>query len=256
MGSKDMLKEKIFARVALGGAGYLEKAAGLARGKGFGSYSVKQEVNLALKALGRTPQLVIDGGGNAGEYAAAVHKRAPMCEIVIFEPAGFNVDRMNRRFKNIPSIRVEANGLSDSARSATLFANEEGSGVASLSRRNLEHLGIEFNHQEEISLVAFDDFWRENLACRPIDLLKLDIEGHELQALHGAEASLLRTKVIQFEFGGCNIDSRTYFQDFYYLLKGLDFEIFRISPIGVEKIRKYSADLESFTTTNFLGVRC
>ena len=50
-----------------------------------------------------------------------------------------------------------------------------------------------------------------------IDLLKLDVEGNELLALKGLSDSIEYIKIIQFEFGGSNIDSRTYFQDFYYL---------------------------------------
>jgi hypothetical protein len=50
-------------------------------------------------------------------------------------------------------------------------------------------------------------------------MVKMDIEGHELTALKGFGAALDVARVLQFEFGGCNIDSRTYFQDFWYFLK-------------------------------------
>ena len=46
-----------------------------------------------------------------------------------------------------------------------------------------------------------------------IDLLKLDVEGHELYLL-SAKKFISKISVIQFEFGGCNIDTRTYFRDF------------------------------------------
>ena len=66
-----------------------------------------------------------------------------------------------------------------------------------------------------------------------IDLLKLDVEGHELEVLRGGVRMFAqrRVKMVSFEFGGCNIDSRTYFRDFYYFFQenGLQ-DIFRMVP--------------------------
>ena len=59
---------------------------------------------------------------------------------------------------------------------------------------------------------------------------------------------------IQFEFGGRNIDSRTYFQDFYYLLKE-DYYIYRIVKDGLYKIERYKEMYEAFITTNYLAER-
>ena len=63
---------------------------------------------------------------------------------------------------------------------------------------------------------------------------------------------LKEIKIVQFEFGGCNIDSRTYFQDFYYFFTERNFEIYRLSPRGLKKIDKYSESDEIFDTTNFI----
>jgi len=57
---------------------------------------------------------------------------------------------------------------------------------------------------------------------------------------------------IQFEFGGCNIDSRTYFQDFYYLLKD-NYKIYRIVKDGIYPINQYREMYEAFITTNYLA---
>ena len=59
-------------------------------------------------------------------------------------------------------------------------------------------------------------------------------------------------KAIQFEFGGTNIDSRTYFQDFYYLLKE-KYNIYRILQDGLYEIKQYSELQEIFTTINYFA---
>jgi hypothetical protein len=83
----------------------------------------------------------------------------------------------------------------------------------------------------------------------------MDVEGHELDVLQGAELALSNIEIIQFEFGGCNIDTRTFLQDFWYLLSERGYELFRLTPRGIKKITKYTENDEVFSTTNFVAVR-
>ena len=67
------------------------------------------------------------------------------------------------------------------------------------------------NEIEEVNLMRFDNYWDEN---KYIDFVKIDVEGHELEVLEGFGNLIKITKLIQFEFGGCNIDTRTFFKIF------------------------------------------
>lgn len=62
-------------------------------------------------------------------------------------------------------------------------------------------------------------------------------------------------RVLQFEFGGCNIDTRTYFKDFWQLASMEGFIIYRMAPVGLVCIDRYRESDEFFSTTNFLAVR-
>ena len=88
-----------------------------------------------------------------------------------------------------------------------------------------------------------------------LDFVKLDIEGHELDARNGVGEALKFIAVIQFEFGGCNIDTRTFWQDFWYFFKKNNFDLYRITPFGKIKIKKYREIDEFFSTSNFLAKR-
>ena len=55
---------------------------------------------------------------------------------------------------------------------------------------------------------------------------------------------------IQIEFGGCNIDSRTYFRDFWNLLHE-DYSAYRILKDGLWEITNYTERLECFCNTNY-----
>ena len=126
--------------------------------------------------------------------------------------------------------------------------------MASLYNRNLEYRNISFNLSEEITITTIDDFCVSQNILK-IDFLKLDVEGHELNILLGAKNMLDSDKIkfIQFEFGGCNIDSRTYFKDFFTLLNG-KYRIYRILQDGLLEIGYYRETLEIFTTTNFFAI--
>jgi hypothetical protein len=113
---------------------------------------------------------------------------------------------------------------------------------------------ISFEHREEVEAKTLDQYLGLLGPDEKLDLLKLDIEGAELSALAGGKKLLSRTRVVQFEFGGCNIDSRTFFQDFWRIFKALGFKIFRISPLGPVQIVDYQEWDEFFITTNYLAV--
>ncbi len=45
-------------------------------------------------------------------------------------------------------------------------------------------------------------------------LVKMDVEGHELNVLNGRINTLALAQIFQFEFGGCNIDTKVFFKIF------------------------------------------
>jgi FkbM family methyltransferase len=230
-----------------------ERVAAYAQGKGYGTATTKQEVTLLQSLLQTQPKLAIDIGGNVGNYTAELRKRNPSLEIHTFEPSATNIEKLAARFKNDSLVKLVPLALSDEAGPATLFSNEPGSLLGSLTKRKLEHFNIAFDAKEAINTIRFEDYWKTTLQRRQLDMVKIDIEGHELTALNGFGSALDVTKVLQFEFGGCNIDTRTYFQDFWYLFKQQNFDIYRITPLGAEKITRYKESDEYFATTNYIA---
>jgi hypothetical protein len=116
----------------------------------------------------------------------------------------------------------------------------------------LKHIRIKLSHTEQVRITTVDDFCQSNGIDR-IHLLKLDVEGYELKVLEGASRLLAARAIdfIQFEFGGCNIDSRTYFRDFFDMLAP-QYSVYRVVKDGLKEIISYSETLEVFTTTNYL----
>lgn len=232
----------------------IEKIFAFLQGKGYGASSIKQEVKLALQKTINNPRLAIDIGGNVGNYSRALRLKNLDLEIHIFEPSKTNLVKLNNAFSNDPLIIVNHCGISNVECDSILYSDKAGSGFGSLSKRRLDHFGIQFNVSEAIRLIRFEDYWKEKLNSRAIDLVKLDIEGYELQALESFGSALAVTKVIQFEFGGCNIDTKTYFQDFWYFFKEHQFDLYRITPFGLQPLNKYTEMDECFRTTDYVAV--
>jgi len=233
---------------------FIERLGHYFQGKGYGTSTLNQEFTLLSSFLDAKPNLVIDIGGNVGDYSEIVRNQYPLAEIHIFEPSKRNIGLLTAKFSMDESVSIVPFALSNISGSASLYANESGSGLGSLSKRRMEHFGVPFDFEEKVNTKTFEDYWKNELGSRAIDCVKIDVEGHELDVLKGFGQSLTVVRVLQFEFGGCNIDTRTFFQDFWYFFKSYSFDIYRISPLGVQEIVAYSELDEFFSTTNFIAV--
>lgn len=200
--------------------------------------------------------IIFDVGGNAGNYSKALYDFFnSKATIHSFEPSKKTYEIFLDTTKNIKQIIPNNFGFSDIENHQLLYTNADGSGLASIYHRKLGHFGISMDKSEEVKLSTIDAYCQINNIDR-IHFLKLDIEGHELKALNGGAQMINNKKidVIQFEFGGCNIDSRTYFQDFFYFLKD-NYRIFRILKDGLFEIKSYKETYEIFITVNYLAIK-
>lgn len=204
------------------------------------------------------PLTIIDVGANKGQFLALARSilgnRA--YHIHSFEPSPTAFAILAAVNGSAAGVTLNNCGLSRAEGVATLYTNEPASELASLSLRRLDHIDITFTAEGSVQLDTLDTYCTRQAITR-IDLLKLDVEGHELEILHGAvrmfQAGAIRA--VTFEFGGCNIDSRTFFQDFYYFFTERGMKISRITPSGfLVPIERYRESDEQFRTVNYLAV--
>lgn len=203
----------------------------------------------------RTP-VIFDVGANVGSYSALLLQVLGdrPASIHAFEPsrASFEKLRANLGQTNIVFHHI---GFGDKNQTTTLYFDTEEAGLASVYQRRLDHFKITMGLSEEIEIRTIDSFCAEH-GIQRIDFLKLDVEGFELHVLKGAQGMLRNGSInnIQFEFGSGDIDSRTFFQDFFYLLRD-QYTIYRILKNGLYPIHHYQETYEVFITTNYLAKR-
>jgi FkbM family methyltransferase len=226
------------------------------QGKGWGASTTREEASALFNHLGTNPDdkiTVFDVGANVGDYTDAVLQLLSNATVFSFEPSPEAHIILQKRFSNVSQVSLAKVALGKARGKSNLFADASGSPLASLTKRRLDHFGLEFTHSDLVDVVTLDEWCNEN-AIWP-DVIKMDVEGHELDVLKGGENAVANARAVQFEFGGCNIDTRTFFQDFWYFFKTKGFEIWRITPSGLFKQENYSELDECFVTTNYIAFK-
>ncbi len=212
----------------------------------------------ALAASNARP-CIFDVGANVGQFAKLVLREVADVSLSLhsFEPGALAFKKLQDAVGADERATLNNVALGSENGEAILYADRSGSQLASLHKRRLEHAGIEFELSESIDVITLDSYCSSR-EIDQIDLLKIDAEGHELSVLEGGKQMLSEGKVnaVTFEFGGCNIDSRTYFQDFFYFFEDAGMDLFRIHPSGrAIPIPQYREIHEQFRTTNYLALR-
>ena len=223
-------------------------------GKGYKSIGLDDEVKKLKQFLKNEITNAVDAGANYGQYSESLLNAFKVENLYMFEPSLVCFEKLKSKFNTHENIYIINKGLSEIKEDAIFYGQYDGDVGSSLYKRDLNHIDIKFVDLGNINLIKFDTFWKEDMNKEEIDLYKLDIEGNELSALKGSTQALASTKVVQFEFGGASIDSKKFFKDYFYFFKELNFELYRMRPQSLIKIKKYTESEEDFSHSNFLAV--
>jgi len=217
----------------------------------------------------KQPLCVFDVGANEGQFLKLIMESGlthtgggTPFHVHCFEPGHYAYSLLCAFAEKHPDWQKHCTlnnfGLGRQSGDFDLFYPEAGSGWASLTKRETGHLGIDFKYSERVRIYTLDSYCSRN-AISWIDLLKLDVEGHELDILQGGSQMFAsrNIRMASFEFGECHIDTRTYFRDLYSFFKdnGMS-RMYRITPSGyLMPIDQYRFIYEQFLATNFLALR-
>jgi FkbM family methyltransferase len=237
---------------------YGELGSCLIQGKGSGAgWDIASEVAVAASLVKTKSPVLFDVGANFGCWSKQMLDLFPGCsKLVLVEPQPKCLDALAKiHFCNKV---IHPCAVSDHQGKISFFTAEHNQGWVAASlfeRRDTYFSGIQ-QCTSAIPTRTLDDIIEEH-ELSAIDFVKIDVEGAELLVLKGAEASLRcgRIKAISFEFGSGNVNSRTFFRDFWDFLRGYGFCIARILPGGqILKIESYDEDLEYFRgSTNYVA---
>jgi FkbM family methyltransferase len=142
-------------------------------------------------------RVMFDVGANCGFYSLMCCSRDPKLKAVCFEPHPISVSRLQ---KNVAANRLERQisivnaAVGANPGECTLEVSRDSSmAVVSTSSFRL----FETSSKVEVKLVSLDDF-ADTAGLFP-DLMKIDVEGFEVEVLRGAEKCLQRARYLILE---------------------------------------------------------
>ena len=203
-------------------------------------------------------EIVFDIGANIGEWTQEALLINPKATIHCFEPSLYTYEKLvaNTFPENIICNNY---GLSSKKETLPLYIFEDGAGINSLYKRH----GLEKSHnlkpQENLELIhlsTLENYCSEKNVTH-IDFLKIDVEGHELEVFKGGNRLFLNNQIsmIQFEYGGCNIDARVLLKDIFGFFKNKNYNLYKVYPQHLKLHEQYDQTLENFQYPNWVAIK-
>jgi FkbM family methyltransferase len=151
--------------------------------------------------------ILLDVGANIGKYSLMLSNEFPNARIFSFEPNKNTFDILKGNVKDkTECINV---GLGSEMKTGKIYTYADG--VTSSHASIYSDVFKVFHEAEKIvdinfEMITVEDFCAKK-GIKEIDLLKIDTEGNELEVLKGCGKMLSegRIKIIQFEFGECDV---------------------------------------------------
>ena len=137
---------------------------------------------------------VVDIGANRGQFALAARHAFPCAKIVSFEPLSRPANRFRAVFAGNNQISLYQAGIGPEHRRAAIhvsFKDDSSSLLPITSTQQALFPGTGEVGTTEIAIGPLEDFVPADSIEAPA-LLKLDVQGYELEALRGCESLLHR----------------------------------------------------------------
>ncbi len=138
-------------------------------------------------------KIFIDIGAHIGSVVSSVQTHVPSATIIAIEPIPEKVIHLRRSF---PTVQVHQVALGNSEGNVKFFIDTKQSGYSSLSRpANRKAAKI---IEITVSMARLDQLVDSNA----IDVIKIDVEGAELDVLRGSVGTIMRNRpIIMYECG-------------------------------------------------------
>ena len=222
-----------------------------------GNYKCEPEL-LYLHQVLKQDSVFVDIGTNKGIYLYQAEKVIKTGKIYGFEP---NTSLVNYIKPLFPNIEILPLAVSSSTGTSVLHIPKKGNGLQD-TRASLEDMG-DAVEKIEIQTITLDDWANQNNITK-LDLVKIDVEGHEFDSVKGCKIILEKIKpifIIEIELRHAHYPIAAIF-DF---ISGFGYEVFyfdrktlSLRPFEVSQMTDFQKDeyLNDFNTyiNNFIFI--
>lgn len=183
----------------------------------------------------RGQQIFIDVGANIGLYSLAVRRVMRFdARVLAVEPSTETADALREHlaWSGLSGVEVHECALSSTRGSAQLSQQTGDWGKASLARE------LEGHAQTTVQTRTLDEIVEE-AQLPSVDLIKIDVEGHELEVLKGAPETLARFQpslFIEFSPQWMSEEAVNEMVGYFRLLVAQGYGAFQILPDGLVEL--------------------
>jgi len=139
----------------------------------------------------KSTKVIFDIGANHGEFAIKFSQYFKNANIYCFEPVKSTFNVLEKNLSRYSNFKIFQKALGDKAGIAKIYLNKESDLVSSLVPNSKFHSS---STSEDVEVLTIDGFCQEN-GIKKIDILKIDVEGFELNVLEGAKNMLMEKKI-------------------------------------------------------------
>ena len=179
-------------------------------------------------------QTIIDGGANIGQFARAATEFFPDARIVSIEALPEVATRLRENLADRPQVRVLTSALGSHSGMLTFYKNDYSPASSALPQSARQEEAFPETRRAETTEVPVErlDVLLEGEALRPPVLLKLDLQGYELEALRGAPETLRQSQHVLLEVSFIQLyEDEPLFDDVHAFMREAGFRFVR--PLDV-----------------------
>jgi FkbM family methyltransferase len=212
---------------------------------------------LPNKLRGSESPTLLDVGANVGRYSSSFLQNFPHGRVFAFEPHPKNFEALTKDLskQNCTTMNAAVGSRCGEIPLYDYADDRAGSSHASVTSKVITDFHRATAMAITVPVTTLDHYCRQQ-SITTIELLKIDVEGHELEVLHGAKELIEagRIQIIQFEFNFLNIYSRSLFSDFESLLDG--YRVYRLLPRSMLAISSANlTESHAFAFQNIVAIR-
>src|SRR6185312_14835315 len=168
---------------------------------------------------------VYDIGAHVGTWTLLAKAIIPPASVYAFEPLSKHYDAFVASTKDIPDIHLYRVALGATKGPALFRVTDlsDASSILPLAGSASRHFGIHEVERVPVEMVTLDDHCKEHSLPLP-DLMKLDVQGYELEVLRGGQTCLKSAKAIIMEVSFVRFyENQCLFDDVLHFMSDIGF---------------------------------
>jgi FkbM family methyltransferase len=146
------------------------------------------------------PAIIFDIGANVGTWTLLAKAIFPSATVHSFEPFAEHQEAFVRATARIPNVNLHKIALGAEAKSQKLNVTDfsDASSLLELTAEGRSLQGLQTVATESVEVTVLDNYVSANALPLP-DLIKLDVQGYELEVLKGASKCLQHAQALILE---------------------------------------------------------